>query len=58
MEEIKQVSNLEKLTIKRISNRIMPFLILLFIMAFLDRINIGFAAIHMNDAIGITQTIF
>jgi MFS transporter, ACS family, tartrate transporter len=58
MEEVKQVSNLEELTIKRIYRRIMPFLILLFIMAFLDRINIGFAAIHMNDAIGITQTIF
>ena len=27
-------------------------------MAFLDRTNIGFAALHMNDAIGITQTIF
>lgn len=27
-------------------------------MAFLDRTNIGFAALHMNDALGITQTIF
>ena len=52
------VTALEEQTIKRISSRIIPFLIILFIMAFLDRTNIGFAALHMNDAIGITQTIF
>ena len=58
MEDIKPVSALEEQTIKRISKRIIPFLIILFVMAFLDRTNIGFAALHMNDAIGITQTIF
>ncbi len=58
MEDIKNVTALEEQTIKRISNRIIPFLIILFIMAFLDRTNIGFAALHMNDALGITQTIF
>ncbi|MFX9873591.1 MFS transporter [Acinetobacter baumannii] len=58
MEDIKNVTALEEQTIKRISSRIIPFLIILFIMAFLDRTNIGFAALHMNDAIGITQTIF
>lgn len=54
MEDIKNVTALEEQTIKRISSRIIPFLIILFIMAFLDRTNIGFAALHMNDAIGIT----
>ena len=58
MEDIKPVSALEEQTIKRISKRIIPFLVILFVMAFLDRTNIGFAALHMNDAIGITQTIF
>ena len=58
MEDIKAVSALEEQTIKRISKRIIPFLVILFVMAFLDRTNIGFAALHMNDAIGITQTIF
>lgn len=58
MENIKPVSALEEQTIKRISKRIIPFLVILFVMAFLDRTNIGFAALHMNDAIGITQTIF
>lgn len=58
MENIQPVSALEEQTIKRISKRIIPFLIILFVMAFLDRTNIGFAALHMNEAIGITQTIF
>jgi len=58
MEDIQAKSALEEQTIRRISKRIIPFLIILFVMAFLDRTNIGFAALHMNDAIGITQTIF
>lgn len=58
MENIKPISALEEQTIRRISKRIIPFLIILFVMAFLDRTNIGFAALHMNDAIGITQTLF
>ena len=58
MEDIKPVSALEEQTIKRISKRIIPFLVILFVMAFLDRTNIGFVALHLNDAIGITQTIF
>ena len=58
MEDIKPISALEEQTVKRISKRIIPFLIILFVMAFLDRTNIGFAALHMNEAIGITQTIF
>ncbi|MFW2711906.1 hypothetical protein ACN6Q1_14780, partial [Acinetobacter baumannii] len=36
MEDIKNVTALEEQTIKRISSRIIPFLIILFIMAFLD----------------------
>lgn len=58
MDDITTISALEEQTIKRITKRIIPFLIILFIMAFLDRTNIGFAALHMNDALGITQTIF
>ncbi|MEB3752765.1 MFS transporter [Acinetobacter sp. MD2(2019)] len=58
MPNIISSTQLEQETIQRVSKRIVPFLIILFIMAFLDRTNIGFAALHMNDAIGITQTIF
>jgi MFS transporter, ACS family, tartrate transporter len=52
------ISALEEQTVQRVKKRIIPFLVILFIMAFLDRTNIGFAALHMNEALGITQTIF
>jgi len=52
------VSDLEKQTIKRVTRRMIPFLILLFVVAFLDRNNVGFAALHMNADIGISQAIY
>ena len=32
--------------------RLIPFLSLLYIVAYLDRINVGFAALQMNEALG------
>src|SRR6195256_5020260 len=32
--------------------RLIPFLFLLYIVAYLDRINVGFAALQMNQALG------
>jgi ACS family tartrate transporter-like MFS transporter len=34
--------------------RILPFVILLYFVSFLDRVNVGFAALSMNAAIGLT----
>jgi MFS transporter, ACS family, tartrate transporter len=45
-------------TIRKIQWRILPFLILLYIVAFIDRSNIGFAALKMNPDLGITSTQF
>ena len=55
---MENISAIEQETVKRITRRIIPFVIILFIMAFLDRTNISFAALHMNTALGITETIF
>jgi ACS family tartrate transporter-like MFS transporter len=52
------VSDLEKQTISRVTRRLIPFLALLFIVAFLDRTNVGFAALRMNQDIGISQTLY
>ncbi|MBF7141041.1 MULTISPECIES: MFS transporter [Pseudomonas] len=52
------ITDIEKQTIKRVTKRLIPFLILLFVVAFLDRNNVGFAALRMNDDIGISQTIY
>jgi ACS family tartrate transporter-like MFS transporter len=44
--------------IRKITWRIVPFLILLYFVAFLDRINIGFAALTMNRDVGLTSQMF
>ena len=38
--------------------RLIPFLFLLYIVAYLDRINVGFASLQMNDALGFSSTMF
>ena len=49
---------MEKQVIRRITWRIVPFLTLLYLVAFLDRINVGFAALTMNHDIGLTSQMF
>src|SRR5262249_7228801 len=46
------------ITISKIRRRLLPFLFLLYIVAYLDRINIGFAAFTMNQELSITSTQF
>ncbi len=43
---------------RRVSLRVAPPLILLYFVAFLDRVNIGFAALTMNRAIGISDQVY
>ena len=38
--------------------RLIPFLFLLYIVAYLDRINVGFAALQMNAALGFSATVY
>ncbi len=48
----------EARTIRKVRTRILPFLFLLYIICFLDRINIGFAALTMNKELAITSQQF
>ncbi len=45
-------------TIQKIRRRIIPFVFLLYIISFLDRINIGFAALTMNRELAISSKQF
>jgi MFS transporter, ACS family, tartrate transporter len=45
-------------TIQKVWIRIIPFIFLFYIVAYLDRINIGFAALTMNKELGITSQQF
>jgi MFS transporter, ACS family, tartrate transporter len=49
---------LEKRTIAKVSLRLVPFLMLCYFVAYLDRVNVGFAALTMNKDIGISSTVF
>lgn len=49
---------LESRTIRKLRMRILPFIFLLFIVALLDRVNIGFAALTMNRELAITSQQF
>ncbi len=45
-------------TYSKIAKRIIPFLILLFVMAWLDRVNVGFAKLQMLDDLGLSEAVF
>jgi hypothetical protein len=44
---------LEAATMRRVSWRLMPFLLLAYLICYIDRVNVGFAALQMNKAVGI-----
>ena len=50
--------DLEARTIGRVTMRLVPFLIGCYFVAYLDRVNVGFAAITMNKDLGISQTAY
>ena len=46
---------LERDTIARVTARLVPFLIVCYFVAYLDQVNVGFAALTMNRDLGISQ---
>jgi ACS family tartrate transporter-like MFS transporter len=45
-------------TLARVSRRLIPFLLLLYILNFLDRVNVGFAALEMNRDLGFGPEVY
>jgi len=59
MSSLSAASNLiEEATIRKLRIRLLPFLFVLFVLAFIDRINLGFAALTMNRELAITSQQF
>lgn len=50
--------DVEKRVGSKLMWRIIPFVMLLYFISFLDRVNAGFAALSMNKALGISSTAF
>jgi len=52
------MENVEARTMGKVSTRLVPYLIVCYFVAYLDRVNVGFAALTMNKALGLTATMF
>ena len=51
-------ANIEKTTIRKVYLRLLPLLFVSYFVCYLDRINVGFAALTMNKDLGFTATVF
>ena len=51
-------STLERATLAKVTRRLLPFLFLLYVVCFLDRVNIGFAALQMNHDLGFSPAVY
>ena len=48
----------ERETMKRVARRVLPLLMVCYFVAYLDRVNVGFAALTMNKALGLSPAAF
>ena len=49
---------LERSTMRKVAWRLLPFLLLLYIVSWLDRVNVGFAKLQMRPDLGFSETAF
>ncbi len=55
---IAAVSELEVRTLGKVRWRLIPFLFLLYVIAYLDRVNVGYAALDMNRDLGFSAAVY
>jgi MFS transporter, ACS family, tartrate transporter len=51
-------TSIEVATLLKLQKRLLPFLLALYVIAFIDRTNLGFAALTMNRELAITSEQF
>ncbi|WP_338563664.1 MFS transporter [Erwinia sp. E_sp_B04_7] len=51
-------TDIEQETVKRVTWRILPFLIVCYLIAIIDRGNIGMASLQMNEDLGLSKAVF
>src|SRR5438067_5390860 len=52
------LSDVEQRARRHIARRILPFLLLLYIVAFMDRVNVAYATLEMSHDLGFSDRIF
>src|SRR5215813_12068347 len=50
--------DLSVVTLRKVTWRLIPFLFLLYVIAWLDRVNVGFAGLEMNTDLGFSPSVF
>src|SRR5437762_7520297 len=55
---IDSTADLGARAIRRVRRRLIPFLALMYFVAYLDRVNVGFAALQMNAALGLSSRVY
>ena len=48
----------EQTALPKVTRRLLPFLFVLYVVCFLDRVNLGFAALQMNHDLGFTPAVY
>src|SRR6478672_5609154 len=52
------MEDVERRVIGKVMRRLIPFLVLCYFVAYLDRVNVSFAKLHMNQALGFSEAAF
>ncbi|MBK1657342.1 MFS transporter [Paracraurococcus ruber] len=52
------MQDIETTTIRKVMWRLMPFLVVCYFVAYLDRVNVGFAKLQMNSALGLSEAAY
>jgi len=50
--------NLEQRIIAKISRRLLPLIVGIYFVAYIDRTNVGFAALQMNKSLGFSEYVY
>jgi MFS family permease len=53
-----EITDLERRTIARVTRRLLPLLIACYFIAYLDRVNVGFASLTMNKALNFSSAVY
>ena len=49
---------LEHAVVATVTRRLIPFMFVLYVISYLDRINVGFAALQMNQELGFDSAVY
>jgi MFS transporter, ACS family, tartrate transporter len=58
VSEAEKEAALARRTVRRVNRRLMPFVFLLFVISYLDRVNVSYAGLQMTRELGFTDSVF